>query len=184
MDDIIKYPSITFPVTVTCAGNRRKEENMIKKSIGFNWGPCATSCTYWTGVRLCDILRDVNVFGPDKGANYVCFRGPKGELPKGEDGSYGTSLTLAHAMDPANDVILAYKQNGRWLAPDHGYPVRMIIPGFIGGRMVKFLSEITVTKEESNNFYHYHDNRVLPPHVDDELAKKEGVRRKYLANQK
>lgn len=50
----------------------------------------------------------------------------------------------------------------------------MIIPGFIGGRMVKFLEEITVTEQESDNFYHFHDNRVMPPHVDEELAKKEG----------
>lgn len=66
------------------------------------------------------------------------------------------------------------QQNDRWLTPDHGFPVRMIIPGFIGGRMVKFLQEITVTEKESDNFYHYHDNRVMPPHVDEELAKKEG----------
>lgn len=41
--------------------------------------------------------------------NFVPCRGPKGELPKGEDGSYGTSMTMAHAMNEANDVILAYK---------------------------------------------------------------------------
>ena len=62
----------------------------------------------------------------------------------------------------------------RWLTPDHGFPVRMLIPGFIGGRMVKYLSEITVTAEESNNHYHYFDNRVLPPHVDKDIAKAEG----------
>lgn len=174
MDELVRFPTITIPVTVTCAGNRRKEENMIQKSIGFNWGPCATSCTYWTGARLCDILKYVGVKGPEQGANFVCFRGPKGELPKGEDGSYGTSISLATAMDPACDVMLAYKQNGRWLTPDHGFPVRMIIPGYIGGRMVKWLTEITVTKEESNNFYHYHDNRVLPPHVNEQIAKEEG----------
>lgn len=50
-------------------------------------------------------------------------------------------------------------------------------PGFIGGRMVKWLAEITVTPQESSNFYHFHDNRVMPPHVDEELAKKEGERR-------
>ena len=49
---------------------------------------------------------------------------PTGELPKGDDGSYGTSVTLAKALDPASDVILAYKQNGRLLTPDHGYPLR------------------------------------------------------------
>ncbi len=56
MDELVALPSITFPCTLVCAGNRRKEENMLKKSIGFNWGPCATSTTYWTGVRLRDLL--------------------------------------------------------------------------------------------------------------------------------
>lgn len=60
----------------------------------------------------------------------------------------------------------------------------MIIPGFIGGRMVKWLSEITVTNTESTNFYHYHDNRVLPPHVDEHLAKEEGTLPNPLAPSK
>ncbi|KAG2489120.1 hypothetical protein HYH03_012346 [Edaphochlamys debaryana] len=174
MDELVALPSITFPCTLVCAGNRRKEENMLKKSIGFNWGPCATSTTYWTGVRLCDLLKLAGIKTPEEGANFVSFRGPKGELPKGEDGSYGTSLTYTKAMDPSSDVIIAYKQNHRWLTPDHGFPVRIIIPGFIGGRMVKWLNEITVTREESQNFYHFMDNRVLPSHVDEALAKAEG----------
>lgn len=185
MDDILKFPSITIPVTVTCAGNRRKEENMIKKTIGFNWGTGATSCTYWTGARLSDVLRYAETKSPSEGAHYVCFRGPLGELPKGDDGSYGTSMTLSYALDPANDVLIAYKQNGRWLQPDHGYPVRMLIPGFIGGRMVKWLTEITVTEKESDNHYHYHDNRVLPPHVDETIAKEEGwwFKKDYIINE-
>ena len=77
-------------------------------------------------------------------------------------------------MDPGCDVLIAYMQNGRILQPDHGYPVRMIIPGHIGGRMVKWLDDITVTGVESDNFYHYHDNRVLPSQVDQEKAKLEG----------
>jgi nitrate reductase (NAD(P)H) len=68
------------------AGNRRKEENMLKKSIGFNWGPCAVSTSYWTGVRLGDLLRKAGV---KQGGGYVSFKGPNGELPKGDDGSYG-----------------------------------------------------------------------------------------------
>jgi hypothetical protein len=60
-----------------------------------------------------------------------------GELPKGDDGSYGTSIPLSMALDPAADVMIAYEQNGEKLAPDHGYPVRIIIPGWIGGRMVR-----------------------------------------------
>ena len=53
---------------------------------------------------------------------------------QGADGSYGTSLAYGTAMDPACDVMLAYKQNGRFLQPDHGFPIRMIIPGHIGAR--------------------------------------------------
>jgi nitrate reductase (NAD(P)H) len=70
--------------------------------------------------------------------------------------------------------MLAYMQNGEPLLPDHGFPVRVIIPGCIGGRMVKWLKRIVVTPAESDNYYHYKDNRVLPSHVDAELANAEG----------
>jgi nitrate reductase (NAD(P)H) len=174
MDDLLAMPSVDVTCTLTCAGNRRKEENMVKQTIGFNWGPAGTSCSTWTGVRLSDVLARCGVKSMAEGARHVWFRGPKGELPKGDDGSYGTSITWVKAMDPASDVILAYKQNGRLLTPDHGYPLRLIIPGFIGGRMIKWLEEITVAETESQNYYHFHDNRVLPSHVDEKLANEEG----------
>ena len=135
-----------------------------------------------TGVHLRDILLHVQTKSPYAGATHVCFRGPTGEVPRGEDGSYGTSINLGHALDPSNDVILAYKQNDRWLTPDHGFPIRLIVPGFTAGRMVKWLSEITVSDRESNNFYHYNDNRVLPPHVDEALSKEEGEQRSALVH--
>lgn len=47
----------------------------------------------------------------------------------GKDGSYGTSVERYKALDPASDIILAFRQNGRLLTPDHGYPLRIIIPG-------------------------------------------------------
>ena len=46
------WPEETFPALVVCAGNRRKEQNMIKRSIGFNWGPCGIGNTMWKGVPL------------------------------------------------------------------------------------------------------------------------------------
>mmetsp|Transcript_12808 Transcript_12808/g.33016 ORF Transcript_12808/g.33016 Transcript_12808/m.33016 type:complete len:834 (+) Transcript_12808:157-2658(+) len=185
MNDIVALPSITIPVTLVCAGNRRKEQNMVSKTIGFNWGPAGTSTGYWTGVRLADLLKLARAKGLREGARHVAFRGPKGELPQGKDGSYGTSLKIEYAVDPANDVLVAYKYNGRYLTPDHGFPVRMIIPGFIGGRMVKFLEEITVQSDESDNHYHFMDNRVLPSHVTAEKAKDEGwwFKPEYIINQ-
>lgn len=175
MDEIIKMPSIDVTCTLTCAGNRRKEQNMHKQTIGFSWGSSGTSCSTWTGVRLGHILEMCGV-SPDRRSEdeYVWLDGPEGELPAGEKGIYGTSITMLRALDPTYDVILAYKQNGEWLTPDHGFPIRIIIPGYIGGRMIKFIEKITVSERESDNHYHYMDNRVLPSHVDAETATKEG----------
>lgn len=63
----------------------------------------------------------------------------------------------------------------RLLHPDHGYPVRLIVPGSIGGRMIKWLHEIKVTADESDNWYHFYDNRVLPSHLNAETAEAEGA---------
>lgn len=81
---------------------------------------------------------------------------------------YGTSVPLARAMNPAYDILIAYEANGEKLQPDHGYPVRLIIPGYIGGRMIKWLTTINVIEHETKNHYHYHDNRILPPHITAE----------------
>jgi DMSO/TMAO reductase YedYZ molybdopterin-dependent catalytic subunit len=66
--------------------------------------------------------------------------------------------------------MVAFEQNGEPLQPDHGFPLRLIIPGWIGGRMVKWLSEIRVSATPSENHYHFNDNRILPPEVDAERA--------------
>ena len=57
-------------------------QNIVKKSKGFNWGPSAVSTTYWTGVRLCDLLRFCGVKKPSQGAKHVVFAGIDGELPQ------------------------------------------------------------------------------------------------------
>ncbi|CAG8522939.1 13426_t:CDS:2 [Ambispora gerdemannii] len=169
MDEIVRLPSREIPVTLVCAGNRRKEQNMIKQSIGFNWGAAAVSTAVWKGVPLRHVLKMAGVSLDEDEPRYVWFHGCD-KLPKGY---YGTSISLDWSMNDANDVLLAYEMNGERLAPDHGFPLRVIIPGFIGGRMIKWLTKITVLDKESDSHYHYHDNRVLPPHVDNELANKE-----------
>eukprot|EP00252_Welwitschia_mirabilis_P006425 TRINITY_DN1730_c0_g1_i2.p2 TRINITY_DN1730_c0_g1~~TRINITY_DN1730_c0_g1_i2.p2 ORF type:complete len:317 (-),score=-10.38 TRINITY_DN1730_c0_g1_i2:2348-3298(-) len=162
-----------LPVTLVCAGNRRKEQNLVKQTIGFNWGAGGVSTSVWRGARLCDILRRSGIMSRKKGVKYVCFEGAE-DLPGGGGSKYGTSISVDIAMDKSRDVILAYRQNGEYLHPDHGYPVRLIIPGFIGGRMVKWLRRIVVSSEESDSHYHFKDNRVLPSHVDAETANAEG----------
>ncbi|KAL8231730.1 hypothetical protein R6Q57_001508 [Mikania cordata] len=178
------YPSREFPATLVCAGNRRKEQNLTKQTIGFNWGAAGVSTTVWKGVPLARILKRCGIYSRKKGALNVCFEGAE-DLPGGGGSKYGTSISIEMAMDPARDIILAYMQNGEKLLPDHGFPVRMIIPGFIGGRMVKWLKRIIVTTPASENYYHYKDNRVLPSHVDAELANSEGwwYKPEYIINE-
>lgn len=55
---------------------------MVRKTKGFNWGPAAVSTSYWTGVRLCDVLRLCGAYTPQEGARHVCFRGVEKELPQ------------------------------------------------------------------------------------------------------
>ncbi|XP_048331677.2 nitrate reductase [NADH] [Ziziphus jujuba] len=185
MDQLVnEFQSREFPVTLVCAGNRRKEQNMVKQTIGFNWGPSGVSTSVWKGVPLRDVLKRCGIMSRKNGALNVCFEGAE-DLPGGGGSKYGTSIRKEFAMDASRDIILAYMQNGELLAPDHGFPVRIIIPGFIGGRMVKWLKRIVVTTKESDNYYHYRDNRVLPPHVDAELANAEGwwYKPEYIINE-
>jgi len=181
MDDLLAIPARELPVTLVCAGNRRKEENLVKQTIGFNWGAAGVSTSVWKGVLLREVLLKCGVKTPAEGAHHVCFLGSE-VMPKGR---YGTSITWHTAMDPSCDVLLAYEQNGEKLNPDHGYPLRLVIPGYIGGRMIKWLSEITVTPIESSNHFHYMDNRVLPEFVDAERATAEGwwYKPDYIINQ-
>lgn len=187
MQDILSMPSVILPVTLVCAGNRRKEQNMIKQSKGFSWGPSAVSTAVWKGVLLKDVLDRCCIVQPESSydfpdaTHHVGFEGIE-TLP---GGFYGTSIPYEIAMDPTNDIILAYEMNGLPLTPDHGYPLRIIIPGYIGGRMVKWLHRITITKTESQSHYHFHDNRVLPSHVDADLASsgKWWFKPEYIINQ-
>ncbi|KAH6687912.1 nitrate reductase [Plectosphaerella plurivora] len=172
------FPSVNIPVFLACDGNRRKELNMIRKSKGFNWGPGAGGCAYWKGALLRDVLIAAGLVEDEvegtggtgkatgrKGTRrrWVNFEGAD-DLAEGK---YATCMPLAYAMDASNDVLIAYAMNDLPLPPDHGYPVRMIIPGHVGGRCVKWLSRIWVSDEENTGYYHIWDNRVLPSFVTD-----------------
>jgi len=157
------YQQVTYPVTLVCAGNRRKEQNVVRKTKGFSWGAAGLSTALWTGVPIGDLIGAAK---PRRGARYVCFEGAD-KLP---NGNYGTSIRLSWAMDPERGVMLAHKMNGETLPPDHGKPLRVVIPGQIGGRSVKWLKRIIITDKPSDNWYHIYDNRVLPTMIDPEMS--------------
>src|SRR5271170_4784503 len=159
-----KLPQLTIPITLVCAGNRRKEQNVVRKGSGFNWGPSGVSTSLFTGPLLRDVLA---LAKPKRKARYVWMEGAD-QLPMGH---YGTSVLLRHAMDAEKGMMLAYRMNGEMLRPDHGKPIRVVIPGVIGGRSVKWLTKLIVADKPSDNYYHIYDNRVLPTVVTPEMAK-------------
>ncbi|KAK5700917.1 hypothetical protein LTR97_005435 [Elasticomyces elasticus] len=160
-DLLEQYEQKTYPVTLVCAGNRRKEQNVVRKTKGFSWGAAGVSTALFTGVVLGDLIRKAR---PKRGARYLCMEGAD-KLP---NGYYGTSVKLNWALDPNRGMMLAHRMNGEMLRPDHGKPLRVVIPGQIGGRSVKWLKKLVVTAEPSDNWYHIYDNRVLPTMVSPE----------------
>ena len=164
--ELIKYRQITIPVTLVCAGNRRKEQNIVRQGKGFNWGSGGVSTALFTGIYIFELLRIVK---PKPEGKYMCMEGAD-QFP---NGSYGTSIRLSTAMDPSMKVMLAYKMNGDLLTPDHGRPLRIVIPGQIGGRSVKWLRKIMITDKPSENWYHIFDNRVLPTMLTPEMVSKD-----------
>ncbi|XDG06712.1 hypothetical protein ABKA04_006327 [Annulohypoxylon sp. FPYF3050] len=157
------FEQVTYPVTLVCAGNRRKEQNIVRKTKGFSWGAAGLSTALWTGVVMGDLLRAAK---PKRGAKYVCFEGAD-KLP---NGYYGTCVKLNWAMDPNRGIMVAHRMNGEVLPPDHGKPLRVIVPGQIGGRSVKWLKKLIVTAAPSDNWYHIYDNRVLPTMITPEMS--------------
>ena len=94
MSQLLKLPRVSLPVLLVCCGNRRKEQNQIKQSIGFNWGAAGLSNGVWTGVRLVDVLQIVGI-PKDYNGYHVRFAS---EHELGGDklpgGVYGTSVPL------------------------------------------------------------------------------------------
>jgi nitrate reductase (NAD(P)H) len=168
MDELrTKFSAINIAVALACDGNRRKELNMVKRSKGFNWAAGAVGCSYWKGPLLRDVMKAAGV--PDKmpgdGRKKYWINIAGADSPS--EGPYETCIPFDYAMDPTNDVILAYEMNDVPLPPDHGYPLRIIIPGYVGGRCVKWLQKIWVSDKENDSHYHIWDNRVLPSFVTE-----------------
>ncbi|KAF6764114.1 nitrate reductase [Ephemerocybe angulata] len=160
VDDLRRtFEVVTIPITLVCAGNRRKEQNVVQKSLGFSWGAAGISTALFTGVRLADVLNFVH---PQKGRRM--------DLPNGH---YGTSQLASWARDRKRGMLLAWAMNGKALEPDHGFPLRLVVPGQIGGRSVKWLTKIELSSIESQHHLHFHDNKVLPMPVGPDQARAE-----------
>ena len=155
-----RFPRVTVMATLMCAGNRRTELHRIQPVRGVGWGSSAVSNAVWSGASLRAVLLATGIHPESRGL-HVAFEG----LDNVKGAPYGGSIPIEKALDVHEEVLLAYEMNGEPLPRDHGYPVRVIVPGYIGARSVKWLASVVVQKEESRNFFQQKDYKVFPSHV-------------------
>ncbi len=156
-----RFPRVHLHATLQCAGNRRRELMAIAPIPGeIPWGGEAIGNAYWSGWRLRDVLQSTNV---QDGAGHVAFAGLDITEREGERFGFGGSIPLEKAMSP--EVLLADEMNGAPLPPVHGFPLRVLVPGYIGARSVKWLREISVQPHPSENYYQAHAYKIFPPNV-------------------
>lgn len=153
------FPRRTVMATLECAGNRRAELSALAPTPGETpWETGAIGNAFWTGVPLKEIL---SAAGVRPGAGYVAMRGADDVERSGENVGFGGSLALDKAL--SGEVLIAYEMNGEPLAPEHGYPLRMIAPGYIGARSVKWLTRLRVQAGPSDNYFQARAYRLFPP---------------------
>ena len=132
-----KDPAITVPVTLECAGNGRSL--LRPRPLSQPWVLEAVGTAEWTGVPLAYLLAKAGVLSE---AVEVVFTGADAGIQGGVRQRYARSLPIREAMRP--DVVLAYRMNGSELPPQHGYPLRLVVPGWYGMTSVKWLQSIEV----------------------------------------
>src|SRR5713101_5396999 len=149
-DQLLKLESRKIPATLECAGNNR---NFLEPKVkGVQWRLGAVGTAEWTGVPL-SVLLDRAALKPEarevilEGADHGPLEDPK--APPG-DVRFVRSIPLTKARE---DVVLAYQMNGVDLPPEHGFPVRAIVPGWYAVASIKWLQRIIVTDRPFSGYY-------------------------------
>ncbi|NP_001089975.1 sulfite oxidase L homeolog [Xenopus laevis] len=158
-----KFPKHEITATLQCAGNRRSEMSAVKPVKGLEWTTGAISTAHWAGARLRDVLLEAGYTEDSTQTLHVHFEGLDQDLT---GTNYGASISFQQAMAKENEVLLAYEMNGQELPKDHGFPLRVIVPGVVGARNVKWLGKIVVSKEESSSHWQQNDYKGFNPCVD------------------
>ncbi len=164
-DTIIKIDSLkkqfketSIYATLQCGGNRRKEFDTIETTQGIKWGAGVISNTKWTGILLKDFLLSHGITLQKYKGKYICF--------EGADKPFDASLPIEYALDESKQVLLAYSANDKDILPDHGRPLRLIVPGIIGARSVKWLNNIYISDEVAKSTWQRGPAyRVYPPYI-------------------
>ena len=140
LDDLRARESVEVAVTMECAGNGRAlvEPHVVSQP----WLLEAVGTARWRGVPLAALLGEAGV---GDGAVDVVFTGLDRGVEGGEEQAYARSLPVAEAA--AGEAVLAYEVNGVPLPPQHGYPLRLVVPGWYGMTNVKWLARMTIAGE-------------------------------------
>jgi DMSO/TMAO reductase YedYZ molybdopterin-dependent catalytic subunit len=145
--DLMAMRSETLVVTLECAGNGRY---LLEPRVpGEQWRLGAVSTAEWTGVPLAEVL-DRAGLRPD--AAHLVFRGAdRGAVEQRGTIAYERSLAIDTARD--SQALLAYAMNGESLPVQHGYPVRLIVPGWYGVASVKWLTSIEAVPDAFDGYF-------------------------------
>ena len=140
-DDIRKLPGRTLVSYLECAGNQRAMFDLVQgqAATGTQWQTGGVSNGEWGGVALGEVLK---LAGITEQAVSVLLIGQDTESP---EGGFRRVIPVEKALHP--DTLLAYTLNGATLPKDHGYPLRALIPGWVGSTSVKWLGRIVVSAE-------------------------------------
>ncbi len=159
LDDVRALPAHEVVATMECAGNGRAK--LEPRPLSQPWLQEAVGTGRWRGARLRDVLESA---APSADAVEVVFTALDRGVEGGEEQAFQRSLPVELARDP--DVLLAYELNGEPLPPQHGRPLRLLVPGWYGMTNVKWLTRITFTDEPFTGYQQargYH----LRLHEDD-----------------
>jgi DMSO/TMAO reductase YedYZ molybdopterin-dependent catalytic subunit len=137
LDDVRARPAAELTVTMECAGNGRA--HLDPRPVSQPWLDEAVGTARWRGMPLRPLLEEAGV---GEGAVEVVFTGLDRGVEKGIDQHYQRSLRLGEAL--RDEVLLAYEMNGAPLPPQHGFPLRLVVPGWYGMTNVKWLASIEV----------------------------------------
>ena len=153
LDDLCSRPAVEVVATMECAGNGRVhiEPHVFSQP----WLLEAVGNARWKGVALMSLLEEAGV---RDGAIEVLFEGLDRGFEGEEEQVYARSLPLAEAL--GDDVLLAYDVNGIPLPPQHGYPLRLLVPGWYGMTSVKWLSRISLIDTLFDGYQMRHSYRL------------------------
>jgi len=144
MDDLRRMPSVELVSVLECAGNGR---SFYEPSMpGLQWGHGAVGNGRWRGVRLADVLKRA---GLKASPREVLFNGA--DTPLGTMPDFQRSIPIAKALHPA--TLLAYEMNGETLPVEHGFPLRLVVPGWAADSWIKWVTSMTVLNREHDGFW-------------------------------